>query len=74
MTEQDPPFDKTSPQWPKLKLWLEAEIADALRQLEQVGWPEVQTNALRGRIGAYRELIQTIEPSLIAPPRAAKYT
>lgn len=74
MSEHNPPFDKTSKDWPKLKLWLETEIAEASRQLEQVGWPEAQTNALRGRISAYRDLTESVEPSLFAPPKPASYT
>jgi len=49
------------PEWPAMKRWLDEQIAELHRQLEQVR-PEQETNALRGEIAAYRKIIDKADP------------
>lgn len=52
----------TDPEWPDTKAWLEEQIDLQRSQLE--AWnaaTEAEHNITRGRIAAYRHVIQTVE-------------
>jgi hypothetical protein len=61
-----PPISKDSADWRPLKSWLRTQIFK-----EQTGWrasrpvPEASHNISRGRIAAFRSLIQAVEPEVL---------
>jgi hypothetical protein len=58
-----PPIHKDNENWRSLKSWLLKAIHGAQRQLEAVGPSEIEHNATRGKIAAWRELIAAVEPT-----------
>lgn len=57
-------IEEHSPTWRAVKAFAEREIADAHEQLETTGLGIAETENVRGRIAALRDLL-----GLTAPPR-----
>ena len=64
---------RTKPEWAAMKLWLEQHIANWQLSLEVVGIPDSIANATRGKIAAYRQIIETVEPTIPAKDTSPNY-
>lgn len=55
-------IDKSHPEWPGIRTWLKEQIETRRDQLESPDCLIKDAEHIRGRIMAYREIIDTVEP------------
>jgi hypothetical protein len=59
-------IDKSSPEWPGFKAWLQVQIERDRSILESPNCRAIaEADQLRGKIMAWREIIATVEPPVV---------
>lgn len=67
-------FNPDTTEWMLLKAWIRGKLAAARKNLEQTGLPVAETEALRGSITAWQQVIDVAEARPVEMPAAPDYT
>lgn len=62
-------IDRASKDWPALKTWLLGQIAERHLLLEADA-DEITHARIRGEVGAFRKILETVDPKMVPLPVA----
>lgn len=69
----DSQIETDSRTWRVVHAWAERQLMSSRLTLESIGYPPEQTEYLRGRIAAMKELLKLPEPKKIIPDGSTNY-